>query len=190
MARIQHRTGSHWRSREFHTQLLPGDVPMLVTVTERYDPVVAARHAKAAAAQRCPHCRGDLSEPVPDEVAATPRVHFAGDPTSDVTADSDLARTAHRAMAVVFEAIDGRRPVTQLNQLADLSVVRYVWAQTGSVRGQRVPSRIYSCHVRQPWEGIGEVFGVARVGSRRIAAYASRIELRPEGWRLAVLRVL
>ncbi|RZT75528.1 hypothetical protein EV383_6269 [Pseudonocardia sediminis] len=190
MARTQNRPGSLWRVREFQTQLLPGDVPMLVTVTERYDPAVAARHAKAAAAQRCPHCRGDLSEPVPDELAATPRAYFAGEPTSGVAADSDLEIAARRAMAVVFEAIDGRRPVTQLNQLADPAVVRYVRAQAGALRGQRVPSRIYSCHVRQPWEGIGEVFGLARVGSRRVAAFASRVELRPAGWRIGALRVL
>lgn len=189
MARTPNTPGSHWRSREFQTQLLPGDVPMLVTVTERYDPVVAARHAKAAAVQRCPHCRGDLGEPVPDDVAATPHVYFAGEPTSVVATDSGLENAARRAMVVVFEAIDSRRPVTQLNQLADPTVVRYVWAQAATLRGQR-PSRIYSCHVGQPWEGIGEIFGLARVGSRRVAAYASRIELRPSGWRLAALRVL
>jgi hypothetical protein len=105
--------------------------------------------------------------------------------------DRDAARRfAERAVRVVLETVDGRRPVAQLAPLAEPTVVAAVATvlRTGAAErrlGPAVPTAINVTVIRPR---VAEVFGSYERGGRRFALAARALHGR-RGWRLAVLRL-
>ncbi|NMI02196.1 Rv3235 family protein [Pseudonocardia acidicola] len=160
----------------------------IVVSRARYEPI-PDEHA-AVVLTECPQCGHDLTESAPAQVAARPAPALLGEITADVTRDPAVGPRAHRVLVTLLEALDGRRPYSQMVALATPQVIRYLRVAAELYRRDHSPSRVLSCHVSQPHEGAAEVAALCRIG-RRARALAARFELAEAGdWRCIALRVL
>ncbi len=145
----------------------------------RYEPLAGALDTAA----ECPHCGGAL--PAAAELAPVrPSLAVIEDlPDSDV-----LQGPVRRLLALVFEVVDGRRPVDQLAPVLTPSVLRY----TRAARLPRCParaSRTRSVRLCRPTEQAVEAAAVAEI-DRRVRAVAARFDTKRGALRCVALRIL
>ncbi|WP_199439443.1 Rv3235 family protein [Umezawaea beigongshangensis] len=91
-----------------------------------------------------------------------------------------------RLVAVVLEALDGRRPVAQLRGLLSDDVLLWVRARA---RRSDVPSRLRTVRVGRPGPDAVELCGTASCGDR-VRALVARLERRDDRWRCTVFALL
>ncbi|WP_019930974.1 Rv3235 family protein [Nocardia sp. BMG111209] len=132
-------------------------------------------------ARQCP-TRADLR--------AAPAVSTGRTPASAEVDVDAVRRFAERAVRIVLETVDGRRPVAQLVPLADPTVVAAVTTvvRTGAAERRLGPAVPVTLEVAVIGPRAAEVFGSYERGGRRFAL-AARILRGRRGWRLAVLRL-
>ena len=134
----------------------------------------------------CPHCAGTglaQSPAVARVVESTPVEHVAGLPDA-----GPVRMPIGAALRVLFEAIDGRRPVEQLTTVTTVPVLRHVRAARDCQRQGRV-TRLRSVRICRPTEHAAEVGAVVGSGGR-VRAVAARFEHTPAGWCCVALRIL
>jgi hypothetical protein len=188
-------TGIRWSTHQFHTQLLPGAVPVRVDVMERFDSVRATRHEgvraalraaefqSTAARTRCPNCNHDLT------TAADQRIDHPDPPAPGPMRRPILdPQLPLQIMTRVLEAIAGRRPSTQLVHTARPTVLRYVRLEVDRAR-RALPPTLRTLHVQHVDDRTAELFGLVAVGPRLIA-YCARLDLTARGWRMTALRLM
>ncbi|WP_153344000.1 Rv3235 family protein [Nocardia aurantia] len=111
--------------------------------------------------------------------------------TACVGTEVDVVRRfAGRAVRVVLEVVDGRRPVAQLTLLADPTVVAAVATvvRLGAVERRLGPAVLVTLEVAVSGPRAAEIFGSYERGGRRFAL-AARVLHGRQGWRLAALRL-
>ncbi len=104
--------------------------------------------------------------------------------------DSDVWQgPVRRLLAVVFEAVDGRRPVDQLGPVLAPPVLRYIRAARLPHRPART-SRACSVRLCRPTGHAIEAAAVAEI-DRRVRAVAARFDnIERGGLRCVALRIL
>jgi hypothetical protein len=93
-----------------------------------------------------------------------------------------------QALRVLFEAIDGLRPIEQLAKVATAQGVRHVRAARACQRGDRV-TRLQSVRICRPTEDVAEAAAVVEFDGR-IRAVAVRFERTSAAWSCAALNIL
>jgi hypothetical protein len=93
-----------------------------------------------------------------------------------------------QALRVLFEAIDGHRPVEQVAKVATAPVVRHVRAARTCRRRDRV-TRLRSVRICRPTEDAAEVASVVGFDGR-VRAVAARFERTSAGWCCVALSIL
>jgi hypothetical protein len=136
----------------------------------------------------CSHCGGTGFDPVAAVdhalvVESAPVEHVAGLPDA-----GPVRLLIGQALKVLFEAIDGLRPVEQLAKVATAPVVRHARAARACQRGGRV-TRLRSVRICRPTEDIAEVAAVVGFDAR-VRAVAVRFERTSAGWRCTALTIL
>ena len=133
----------------------------------------------------CPHCGG----PLPTAAAPVlPQADPASLPVVEDLPDSDVLQgPVRRLLALVLEAVDGRRPVDQLAPALAPPVLRYVRAARLPRRPARA-SRAGSLRLCRPTEQAVEVAAVATI-DRRVRAIAARFHTDQDAMRCVALRI-
>jgi len=134
-------------------------------------------------------------EPEPGDALASPPLppQRPEVPTAEIITTAQAA-AAHRELVpvlrVAVEVLDGRRPATHLDQVADPGVLRY-WRAARDARRTGPPTRLGRMHVCLPTPDVVEVAAVCKVGGR-VRALAARFERTgpgPRGWRWTAVRL-
>lgn len=102
--------------------------------------------------------------PIPDDLPFDPKAYV----------------TAHRALGLVLEVLDRRRPLIHLRSMLSPHAFRYVsvvtdWLPASALRGD---ARVLSIRMCQPTEHVAEVAAVCRLNGRT-RAVAARFEHLP-----------
>jgi hypothetical protein len=145
----------------------------------RYEPLTGALDTTG----ECPHCGGALPATMIASVAPTAPAVVEDLPDSDV-----LQGPVRRLLALVFEAVDGRRPVDQLAPVLSAPVLRY----TRAARPPGCParaSRARSVRLCRPTEHAIEAAAVVEI-DRRVRAVAARFDIEGGALRCVALRIL
>jgi hypothetical protein len=148
----------------------------------------------------------DHDPPASADIRPNPSSDTAPPVVTDLRETPALRRRALAVLRLTLEALDGRRPLTQLAPHLDPSALRYVraaHAQSHPVRTHsaqrtpvRHPSRLTSVHLCRTGVDAVEVAAVYRLGTRA-RALAARFEGPAAGpaddarrWRCVTLRLL
>jgi hypothetical protein len=114
-------------------------------------------------------------------------------PTADIITTAQAA-AAHRELVpmlrVAVEVLDGRRPATHLDDVADPGVLRY-WRAARDARRTGPPTRLGRMRVCLPAPDVAEVAAVCTVDGR-VRALAARFEREGpgvRGWRWTAVRL-
>lgn len=145
----------------------------------RYEPLAGALDTTG----ECPHCGGALPATVVASVAPTAPAVVEDLPDSDV-----LQGPVRRLLALVFEVVDGRRPVDQLAPVLAPAVLRYTRAACLAYRPARV-SRARSVRLCRPTEHAIEAAAVVEI-DRRVRAVAARFDTERGALCCVALRIL
>jgi hypothetical protein len=150
-------------------------------------PVGPLRPSSVSPTVRRPRIRPVRYEPDPSPFArpATQPALPAAPVTADLPCEPEARSAAQRLLRIVIDILNKRRPLIQLKDIADPSVIRCV--RVAIPDHDIVQTR--SLHITQPRAGAGEVTAVCRVGTR-YRAIALRLDHRPVGWRCTALRLL
>jgi hypothetical protein len=136
----------------------------------------------------CSHCGGTGLAPVTAVVHApvaqpAPLEYVAGLPDA-----GPVRLLVGQALRVLFEAIDGLRPIEQMAKIATVPVVRHVRAARACQRGGRV-TQLRSVRICRPTENVAEVAAVVGFDGR-VRAVAVRFERTSAGWCCTALSIL
>ena len=119
------------------------------------------------------------------------RAHRAGHAADDSTEPSEAREFTGRALRILLEVLDRRRPVAQLNTLCASALVHTVGVL---VAGDHAPSRTLGAAVLTKFrlfpagDQAFELIAMYQRGPRRLAL-AGRVEHTATGWKLAALRL-
>ncbi len=119
------------------------------------------------------------------------RAHRAAHTADDRTEPSEAREFAGRAIRILLEVLDRRRPVAQLNSLCVPALVHTVGAL---VAGDHAPSRTLGAAVLTKFrlfpadDHAFELIAMYQRGPRRLAL-AGRVEHTATGWKLTALRL-
>ncbi|MFD4405338.1 Rv3235 family protein [Nocardia sp. NPDC058499] len=119
------------------------------------------------------------------------RAHRAAHTADDRTEPSEAREFAGRAIRILLEVLDRRRPVAQLNSLCASALVHTVGVV---VAGDHAPSRTLGAAVLTKFrlfpagDHAFELIAMYQRGPRRLAL-AGRVEHTATGWKLTALRL-
>jgi hypothetical protein len=99
----------------------------------------------------------------------------------DLPFDHEAYVTAHRALGLVLEVLDRRRPLIHLRPMLTAHAFRYVTVVTDRLptSAPRGDARVLSIRMCQPTEHVAEVAAVCRLNGRH-RAVAARFEHLPD----------
>lgn len=114
----------------------------------------------------------------------------------DLPFDPAAYATAYRALSLMLEVLDRRRPLLQLRPMLTPQAFRYLgvvvdWLPTTAQRGN---ARVLSIRMCQPRDDVAEIAAVCKLGGR-IRAMAARFERHQEPvsvdlrWRCSVIHL-
>jgi hypothetical protein len=148
-------------------------------------PIVRRVHTGGLAQRQCPTC--GHREPVHEPSIG---LQTTPDPVTDVVPDAAAIKSAFRALALLMEMLDGRRPARQMRKIAAPRVIRYLRAIPLGPGGLPGGVRLLSFHPSQPHEGAVEVAASVAIRGRRRAVAASFELTGLENWVCDTLRIL